>query len=194
MTDIQQILSETQSLGATLVVVDGKLKVRPPGVLPATLKATIRERAPEIKAALCATEAIDRDSDELFPEGAAPPPPSAVLVIPPEPAPNAQPEPEPQQAATPPALPLDLVAVIDAIRAAPRSPIETDLVCGRMARVAVELAHLLAELPPLAHAKALVLCRDASQLTAQAIHARNYLQAYALVDSLPGCIRALRPQ
>jgi len=33
-------------------VLDGKLKATPPGVLPSDLKAAIRERAPEIKAAL----------------------------------------------------------------------------------------------------------------------------------------------
>ncbi len=48
----QEILAKVEKLGATLVVLDGKLKATPPGVLPSDLKAAIRERAPEIKAAL----------------------------------------------------------------------------------------------------------------------------------------------
>jgi hypothetical protein len=48
----QEILAEVEKFGATLVVLDGKLKATPPGVLPSDLKAAIRERAPEIKAAL----------------------------------------------------------------------------------------------------------------------------------------------
>ena len=174
------------SRGIELAADGDTLMAKPASKLTDADREAIRQHKAALLDLLCAAP---QRAPCAVPEDAAPQAPA----IAPEPAPNAQAEPEPQ-AIAPPGLPLDLIMVIDAIRAAPRSPIETDLVCGRMARVAVELAHLLAELPPLAHAKALVLCRDASQLTAQAIYARNYLQAYALVDSLPGRIRQLRPQ
>ena len=50
----QEILIEAEKFGATLVVVDGKLKATPPGLLPSDLKTAIRERASEIRAALLA--------------------------------------------------------------------------------------------------------------------------------------------
>jgi tubulysin polyketide synthase-like protein len=48
----QQILDQVYRLDAKLIVIDGKLKASPPGVLPPELKATIRDRAAEIKAHL----------------------------------------------------------------------------------------------------------------------------------------------
>lgn len=48
----QEILAQARQLGADLIVMDGKLKASPPGVLPPELKAAIRDRAAEIKAQL----------------------------------------------------------------------------------------------------------------------------------------------
>jgi hypothetical protein len=50
----QQILDEVRRCGAALVIVDGRLKASPPDMLPADLKAAIRERAAEIKERLLA--------------------------------------------------------------------------------------------------------------------------------------------
>jgi hypothetical protein len=69
----QEILAEVEKFGATLVVLDGKLKATPPGVLPSDLKAAIRERAPEIKAALLTVPPPTRPR---FPMPAAPPGPA----------------------------------------------------------------------------------------------------------------------
>jgi hypothetical protein len=55
----QEILAEVEKFGATLLVLDGKLKATPPGVLPSDLKTAIRERAPEIKAALLTVPSPD---------------------------------------------------------------------------------------------------------------------------------------
>jgi hypothetical protein len=55
----QEILAEVEKFGAMLVVLDGKLKATPPGVLPSNLKAAIRQRAPEIKAALLTVPSPD---------------------------------------------------------------------------------------------------------------------------------------
>lgn len=60
MNAIGQLLAEVARLGGELVVVDDRLKLRPPGVLPLDLKTTIRERAVEIKAALQAGQSEPR--------------------------------------------------------------------------------------------------------------------------------------
>jgi hypothetical protein len=51
-----ELLDQVRCLDAELIVVDGKLKASPPGVLPPALKAAIRDRAAEIKAHLCAEQ------------------------------------------------------------------------------------------------------------------------------------------
>ena len=50
----QELLAQVHLLDAELIVVDGKLKVSPAGVLRPELKAAIRARAAEIKAHLSA--------------------------------------------------------------------------------------------------------------------------------------------
>jgi hypothetical protein len=50
----QEILAQVHRLDAELIVIDGKLKVSPAGVLPPELKAAVRARAAEIKAHLSA--------------------------------------------------------------------------------------------------------------------------------------------
>jgi tubulysin polyketide synthase-like protein len=52
----QEILAQVHRLDAELIVVDGKLKASPPGVLPPELKAAIRDRAAEIKTHLRAEQ------------------------------------------------------------------------------------------------------------------------------------------
>jgi hypothetical protein len=47
-----QLISEARRHGTDLLVVDGKLKARPPGLLPADLKAQLAARAKEVKQAL----------------------------------------------------------------------------------------------------------------------------------------------
>jgi len=47
--NVHQILVQVRQFGADLVVINGKLKASPPGVLPPELKAAIRDRAAEIK-------------------------------------------------------------------------------------------------------------------------------------------------
>jgi hypothetical protein len=53
----QQILDEVRRCGAALVIIHGRLKASPPGVLPGDLKVAIRERAAEIKVRLLAPAA-----------------------------------------------------------------------------------------------------------------------------------------
>ena len=47
-----EILADVRRCGVELFVLDGRLKASSPGVLPAELKAVIREHAAEIRAAL----------------------------------------------------------------------------------------------------------------------------------------------
>ncbi len=47
-----EILAKVRGLGVRLVVIDGKLKATPPGLLPPDLKAAVRDRVDEIKARL----------------------------------------------------------------------------------------------------------------------------------------------
>jgi hypothetical protein len=54
----QEILDQVYRLDAKLIVIDGKMKASPPGVLPPELKAAIRERATDIKALLPAEPLI----------------------------------------------------------------------------------------------------------------------------------------
>jgi hypothetical protein len=61
----QQILDEVRRCGAALVIVDGRLKASPPGMLPAELKAAIRERAAEIKERLLADGGMDETSPRV---------------------------------------------------------------------------------------------------------------------------------
>lgn len=47
-----ELLASVQNRGARLVVIDGRLKVTPPGCLPPELKSEVVKRAAEIKALL----------------------------------------------------------------------------------------------------------------------------------------------
>lgn len=49
-----EIIAKVRGLGVRLVIIDGKLKATPPGLLPPDLKAAVLERAGEIKAHLSA--------------------------------------------------------------------------------------------------------------------------------------------
>ena len=173
---------------------------RPAAKLTAADREVIRQHKAALLDLLCAARQptaapVHCDRADTASEDAAPPQASAALAIPPEPVPEPQPEPEPQAIpalALP--LPLDLQMLFDAVLAAPRSPIENDLAYARLARVAVELSHLLDGFTPDAQRKALVMCSDTAQVAAGAIRGRNYLQAYELLATLPTRIRALRPQ
>jgi hypothetical protein len=66
----QAILDEVRRRGASLLIVDGRLKVSPPGLLPDTLKAAIREQVAVIKSRLTAP-----------PEPAKRPLPDAVCAL-----------------------------------------------------------------------------------------------------------------
>jgi hypothetical protein len=52
----EEILAKARRYGVELVVLDGRLKASPPGVLPADMKGAIREQASDIKARLLATD------------------------------------------------------------------------------------------------------------------------------------------
>jgi hypothetical protein len=49
---IEELIIEVRKCGAVPLLIDGKLKVTPPGKLPADLKDKLRQRADEIKALL----------------------------------------------------------------------------------------------------------------------------------------------
>jgi hypothetical protein len=51
-----EILAKVRGLGVRLVVIDGKLRATPPGLIPPDLKAAVRDRVDEIKARLSAGE------------------------------------------------------------------------------------------------------------------------------------------
>jgi hypothetical protein len=56
----QEVLAQVRERGVALAVIDGRLKAAPPGLLPADLKAAIRDRAAEIKALLPITQERNR--------------------------------------------------------------------------------------------------------------------------------------
>jgi hypothetical protein len=171
--NVQDILLEVQKFGASLAIFDGKLKATPPGVLPDHLKATIRERAPEIKAALRAAASPDptelsdarpaeQDQDNLFS-----------------------------------ALPVSLARIADAIAVHPRSPLLNDLAIAKVTQATLRAAAVLASLPVAAQSQALAFCREIENRIVNSIAAGNYLSAYELLadlDHLPGRIAALTPQ
>ncbi len=82
MMNVQEILVEVKKSGAALVVLDGKLKAAPVGALSASLKAAIRERAPEIKAALLHAPADPDNGRATWPRSITPD--SRSPLIPPE--------------------------------------------------------------------------------------------------------------
>jgi len=158
--NVQDILLEVQKFGASLAVLDGKLKATPPGMLPDYLKAAIRERAPEIKAALLAapspeaTEVSDarpteQDQDNLFS-----------------------------------ALPVNLARIVNAIAAHPRSPFLNDLAIAKITQATLRAATALARLPVAARSEALEFCREVENRIVNSIAAANYLSAYELLAAL----------
>lgn len=78
----QEIIARVEKLGATLIVLDGKLKATPPGVLPDDLKAVIREHASEIKAIL--PKFVEQTSATHADWAAAAVPDSRAPLVPPE--------------------------------------------------------------------------------------------------------------
>jgi hypothetical protein len=158
--NVQEILLEVQKLGAALAVFDGKLKATPPGVLPDYLKAAIRERAPEIKAALLA--ASSRDATEIS---------------------DARPAEQDQENLFS-ALPVSLARIADAIAAHPRSPFLNDLAIAKVTQATLRAATALACLPVAARAEALEFCREVENRIVNSIVAANYLSAYELLAAL----------
>jgi len=61
----EELIVEVRKLGAVPLLIDGKLKVAPPGKLPADLKDQLRKRADEIKALLIGQSNIDQPSDRV---------------------------------------------------------------------------------------------------------------------------------
>ena len=169
----QEILVEVEKFGAALVVLDGKLKAMPPVVLPAYLKAAIRERASEIKAALLTV--VSPDATEVPDTSRA----------------------EQDRDSLPCTLPVNLARVAEAIAAHPRSSFLNDLAIAKVTQATLRAAAAAARLPVTARAEALKFCRDVENRIVNAIVAVNYLGAYELLadlDQLSDRIAGLRLQ
>ena len=93
-----------------------------------------------------------------------------------------------------PTFPIDIEAVVDAIASEPRSPFLNDLALSHAARASVEACRIVRDLPEPARHEALLLCAHATTETVTAIRSGNYKLGYDLLESLPGRIKALRPQ
>jgi hypothetical protein len=171
--NVQEILLEVKKFGAALAVFDGKLKATPPGVLPNYLKTAIRERAPEIKAALLA--APSPDATEISDARRA----------------------EQDQDNPFSTLPISLGRIADAIAAHPRSPLLNDLAIAKVTQATLRAAAALAHLPVAIRSEALEFCRDVENRIVNSIAAVNYQSAYellAVLDHLPDRIAGIRPQ
>jgi hypothetical protein len=158
--NVQEILLEVQKFGAALAVFDGKLKATPPGALPDYLKAAIRERAPEIKAALLA--APSSDATETSDARRAEQDQDKLLYT----------------------LPVSLARIADAIAAHPRSPFLNDLALAKVTQATLRAATALARLPVAARSEALEFCREVENRIVNSISAANYLSAYELLAAL----------
>jgi hypothetical protein len=99
---------------------------------------------------------------------------------------------EPKLDPSPAPLASPLIVIADAIAAAPRSPIETDLAYGRVAERYVEAQRAIAALPPVSQPEAVRISRDAFDQVASAIRRRDYLHGFNMLDKLVAKLRMMQ--
>jgi hypothetical protein len=90
-------------------------------------------------------------------------------------------------------LQIDTALIVALIEAASRTPALDGIALERFARVAVEVNHVLAEVPPSRRIEATALASRTWAATAELIRRFHYFDAYQIVDELPAAVRRFLP-